>query len=601
MVTRRRSIVGPFFFVWALLLLSGCSPSSDSIFNPFQLGDGNSVGTDSKQRLVLNTSPKATPRPGLVQPQRIVCAEPSPDVATTVANSISGGFSLFGRGSASFSKSEAEGLVQLAERTVTVQLLRDQMYRACEAYANGAITGTTYSLITSKNNKTMVSLMLGEIAGGGVGRSLGALGGKSGSEARASMQGVLKNSDEARKAADDLRQAETELQEVEALPDEDQTKSGKLQVAREKRDAAAQKLQNSAIAMSNSIAEVGTINAGGGITVKASPELARVLKSMQREFLDSDALEDFVSTCLVELGLNSDLGPYFDPINVVFRTNHLDYKKQLDNKSDRREEAREALDTTLIRLNDSYLSRLCKKELPDILKGRLSWRMQETKGEYAATIARELRKGLDALGDALEACGALNEDDETKKKCRNVVISLGEQYQLRLGQASVIVRENGAPGLPELYGEIQEIERLAVVDLVASWEVVKLVKAKVDAEHGLEANIGEERDREQLRAMKVQFEAQFDALSKAREEMLKDNSGSEGLQMLGRKVLELAGRGVGTPETQEQMKGLQRRVRALRARYDGLKNDLEDLIQHGQLYVGAHKHLRAMEGQQKGA
>ena len=474
MVAKRRSIVGPCLFMWALLLLSGCSSSGESIFNKFQLDDGKSVGTDSKQRFVLNTSPKATPRPGLVQPQRIVCAEPSPDVATTVANSISGGFSLFGRGSASFSKTEAEGLIQLAKRTVTVQLLRDQMYRACEAYANGAITGTTYSLITSKNNKTMVSLMLGEIAGGGVGRSLGALGGKSGSEARASMQGVLKNSDEARKAADDPRQAEAELQEVEALSDDDQTKSGKLNVAREKRDAAAQKLQNSAIAISNSIAEIGTINAGGGIPVKASPELAQVLKGMQREFLDSDALEDFVSTCLVELGLNSDLGPYFDPINVMFRTKHLDYKKQLNNNSDRRKEAREALDTTLIRLNDSYLSRLCKQELPDILKGRLKWRMQETKAKYAASVAKELRFGLDALGKALEKCHAISDENNTKNQCRNVVISLGEQYGLRLGENASEIGKNKAQMVSDLYRKVLELEKLAVVRLAILWEDLEL-------------------------------------------------------------------------------------------------------------------------------
>ena len=600
MVARGRSIVIYFFLLSALLLVSGCSTSSDSIFNPFRLDDGNSVGTDSKQRLVLNTSPKATPRPGLVQPQRIVCAEPSPDVATTVANSFSGGFSLLGRGSASFSKSEAEGLIQLAERTVTVQLLRDQMYRACEAYANGAITGTTYSLITSKNNKTMVSLMLGEIAGGGVGRSLGALGGKSGSEARAAMQGVLKNGDEARKAAEELRKAEAELKEIEALPDDDPTKSGKLEGAREKRDAAAQKLQNSALATSNSIAEVGTINAGGSISVNASAELAQVLKDMQREFLDSDALEDFISTCLVELGLNSELGPYFDPINVVFRTKHLNYQKQIEGAGDRQTEAREALDTTLIRLNDSYLSRLCKEELPGILKERLSWRLQETRGKHAVSVARELRNGLIELGNALERCEAISETGNTKDQCRNVVISLGEQYRVRLEQDAGRTGKNVAPALSDLYSEIQEGEQLTAVNLPASWELVNLVKAKVDAEPSLRSDIGEIRDREQLSAMKVRFDARYSALSKAREEMMTD-SGGERFQTLGREVLELADRGAGMAETQERMKELQRRVRVLRAKYDGLKKGFEKLIQQGELYVGAHKHIRAMARQQMGS
>lgn len=600
MVARGRSIVGHFFFLSVLLLVSGCSTSSDSIFNPFRLDDGNSVGTDSKQRLVLNTSPKATPRPGLVQPQRIVCAEPSPDVATTVANSFSGGFSLFGRGSASFSKSSAEGLIQLAERTVTVQLLRDQMYRACEAYANGAITGTTYSLITSKNNKTMVSLMLGEIAGGGVGRSLGALGGKSGSEARAAMQGVLKSSDEARKAAEELRQAEAELEAVEALPDDDPTKSGKLEVARDKRDAAAQKLQNSALAISNSIAEVGTVNAGGSVSVKASPELAQILKGMQREFLDSDSLEDFISTCLVELGLNSDLGPYFDPINVVFRTKHLNYKKQIDSAGDKQADAKEALDTTLIRLNDSYLSRLCKQELPGILKGRLNWRLQETRGKHAVSVARELRNGLIELGNALEKCEAISEKGNTKSQCRNVVISLGEQYRLRLEQDAVGTRENVAPELSDLYWEIREGEQLAVVDLATSWELLKLMKAKVDAEPSLGSNIGEVRDREELSAMKSRFDARYSAIRKAREEMIRDNLG-ERFRVLGREVLELAGRGAGRAKMQERMKELQGRVRVLRTKYDELKKGFEKLIQLGELYVGAHKHIRAMAGQQKGS
>ena len=86
--------------------------------------------------------------PGLVNPKRVVCAEPSPDVALAIAQSFGFGISIFaggsGQGAGSGSGATAEGIAQLGERTQSIQLLRDQMYRACEAYANGAITGTTY-------------------------------------------------------------------------------------------------------------------------------------------------------------------------------------------------------------------------------------------------------------------------------------------------------------------------------------------------------------------------------------------------------------------------------------------------------------------------
>lgn len=297
----------------------------------------------------------------------------------------------------------------------------------------------------------------------------------------------------------------------------------------------------------------------------------------------------------MELGLNSDLGSYFDPINVVFRTKHLNYKKQIDGAGDEQAEAKEALDTTLIRLNDSYLSRLCKKELPSILKGRLSWRLEETRGKYAANVARELRNGLIELGNALEKCEAISEKGNTKNQCRNVVISLGAQYRLRLGQDAVGTRENVAPQLSDLYWEIQEGEKLAVVDLATSWDNVKRVKAKVDAEPGLGRNIGVPEDREELRAMKARFDAQYSALSKEREEVMKGNgNGGESFRVLGREALELASREAGMAETRERVKGLQRRVRVLRTKYDGLKKGFEKLIQQGQLYVGAHEHIRAM-------
>src|ERR1700719_2823657 len=76
-----------------------------------------------------------------------------------------------GKGSASFSGSAAENIVQLGERTASIQLLRDKMYQTCLAYANGAISGTTYTMVMAQLDQTIVTLLLGETAGGAFGRA----------------------------------------------------------------------------------------------------------------------------------------------------------------------------------------------------------------------------------------------------------------------------------------------------------------------------------------------------------------------------------------------------------------------------------------------
>jgi hypothetical protein len=270
-----------------------------------------------------------TSRPGLVNPRRIICAEPSPDAAIAVANSFGAGLSVFGYGSGSVSASQAEGLAQLAERTVTVQLLRDQMYRACESYANGAISGTTYTLLMSKNNDAMVTLMLAETAGGAFGRSLAAIGGGSSAEAQATLQGFGAVTGEFKQGVKDLgaanekvdaakeKVADKEAQRA-ALPDDadDATKAAALQEvddakkelaqAELERDQIAERLQSKSEAVAKSAAEVSNLIAAGGIDSKASPEIAKVLADMQSNLLDEDSDDEYISACLVELGLSTD-------------------------------------------------------------------------------------------------------------------------------------------------------------------------------------------------------------------------------------------------------------------------------------------------------
>jgi hypothetical protein len=310
--------------------LAACSSPPGTVFRTFDLEGGNSVSTDSRQRIVTNTQPRPTSRPGLVHPRQIICAEPSPDVAIAVANSFGAGLSVLGYGSGSVSASQAEGIAQLAERTVTVQLLRDQMYRACESYANGAISATTYTLLMSKNNDAMVTLMLGETAGGAFGRSLAAIGGGADAEATATLQGLATATDGFKQGIADMAEANEQVakaqgtvddktEQLEALPADadssvraakqqevDEAKD-ELATAKAKRDAIAESLQAKSEAVAESAAEVKNLTAAGGIEVTPSAEVAVVLAGMQKELLSEDFVDEYVSACVVELGLVQDL------------------------------------------------------------------------------------------------------------------------------------------------------------------------------------------------------------------------------------------------------------------------------------------------------
>lgn len=322
-----------FGFVSAI---TACSTQPGTIFRTFDLEDGNSVSTGSRQRIVTNTEPRPTSRPGLVHPRQIICAEPSPDVAIAVANSFGAGLSVLGYGSGAVSGSQAEGIAQLAERTVTVQLLRDQMYRACESYANGAISATTYTLMMSKNNDAMVTLMLGETAGGAFGRSLAAIGGGANAEAQASLQGLATATDGFNEGITAMTEANQKVaaanekvndkkEQLEALPADADTAvkaekqkevddaKAELAKAEAERDAIAESLQARSEAVAKSAAEVKNLTPAGAIANRSSPEIAGVLASMQREFLSEDFVDEYVSACVVELGLTT----FFDEQNEL--------------------------------------------------------------------------------------------------------------------------------------------------------------------------------------------------------------------------------------------------------------------------------------------
>lgn len=310
---------------FAVAIVSGCTEGPGTIFNSFTLDTGGepgpSITTGARQRLISNMTTGVASGPGRVHARRIICVEPSPDVAAAVANSFGIGVSILGQGSGSLSGAQVEGVAQIAERTVAIQALLKQGYQACLDYANGAITGTTYSLRTSRLDDLLVTLILAENASGAFGRSGAALGTKASGEAKASLTDLSRAAGNVAKLQTDLATAEDEVKNKEnelktaqaateqAAADKKETaeakvtaKKAEFRAAEAKRDAILQQLKSSTETLSKAAGEVTTATGVGSLMTRPSAEIAGVMGEMQARFLDKDVDQSYISACLTELG-----------------------------------------------------------------------------------------------------------------------------------------------------------------------------------------------------------------------------------------------------------------------------------------------------------
>ena len=145
------------------IALVGCG-ARRSIFRAYEITNDRvtSVLVDAKQRGIF-----AIPVPYVTEDSQnrrvIVCAEPSPDVLSVVSNSIiasiEGGLSGGETAKAEFANLFREIGRQLGERATTTQLLRDGLYRQCEAYMNGVISQEDYRRLVNRYVDGMVTLL----------------------------------------------------------------------------------------------------------------------------------------------------------------------------------------------------------------------------------------------------------------------------------------------------------------------------------------------------------------------------------------------------------------------------------------------------------
>ena len=134
--------------------LAGCTWGNwHSIYRKYDLTDGspNSLSIGVKQRVVLAKA--------FSDPKIIACAEPSPDALSAVTAAIAGRADAQGYGGGDVSLATAESVLNIGLRTQTIQILRDAMYRLCEAYFNGAINQREMISLQKRYQNSMVALL----------------------------------------------------------------------------------------------------------------------------------------------------------------------------------------------------------------------------------------------------------------------------------------------------------------------------------------------------------------------------------------------------------------------------------------------------------
>lgn len=286
-----------FGLLLPLFFLTACSSFGNStIVREKSVGSVESLITTADVRSVMVVPfDKATSTQGRITPNHIICAEPSPDVAKVASESrnFSGGLSInlpptgsspeiAAAAAGAASRSRAEALAQMTRRLATIQLLRDSLYRACEAYANGALTDTAYAIFLSRYDDVMITMLLADLASGGNAGGLATLGSKS--SGKANSEATLS----AVEAAKELGEAEKEAEAAEA--------------AAGAPDAAAERnLANAAKASAESTAEALTSNAVSGPAAEPSAEIAKQLAEMQRRYMENINSDALMVACITAM------------------------------------------------------------------------------------------------------------------------------------------------------------------------------------------------------------------------------------------------------------------------------------------------------------
>ena len=158
----------------AFSIVISCGANYTSIYRDYSVVDIKPDGApdatktvliDAKQRAILSNPqfyPDSLGQGDYTYRGTVICAEPSPDALSAVASTLSGSFGAFSGGKeakGALAAAVQEAVAELGFRNATIQLLRDGLYRQCEAYMNRMIDRTKYHSISKKYINAMVTLL----------------------------------------------------------------------------------------------------------------------------------------------------------------------------------------------------------------------------------------------------------------------------------------------------------------------------------------------------------------------------------------------------------------------------------------------------------
>ncbi len=332
--------------LYSSLIILGACLSPSTIYRQTELAEsGDSVILDAKQRIITNLPGNSWPPgvpPRYIQPDRIICPEPSPDVASSLSTAIT--LSLQNvtpegsRQSADAAYAAAESLAELGQRLATTQLLRDELADLCRSYANGAISTTNYTLRLAQLDEKMVTLLTAEMIAGSFQRNSAAISGRSvlsggGNSTDLSEEELQRLRDSLQTAEDNLRAAEEDetnhlaTSPVQQPIPSDATAAQSNQITEQNRvaavrwDSTARRLRETVSDRRRTVADArsrlysssesrGRNNLFAGATEPFADRSqtfisgqvqAEQLVALQQNYLDRDELGAIVDTCLTRM------------------------------------------------------------------------------------------------------------------------------------------------------------------------------------------------------------------------------------------------------------------------------------------------------------
>ncbi len=226
----------------------------------------------------LNTINRAHPLPSkglaihLDAPQRLaysdevgrMCTEPTPDALQSYASALGAGLSIPSQGSASLSNALAANSASIGLHTQSITLMRDGLYRICEAYYNGGLSQFDVAqLMQRSQDLTLAALAIEQLTGAVVAR-----------------QAILTNGAQADAAADAVNTAALLDQARKDLAE----KQARLKAAEEEETK-----QKDAVAAAD--AAIGNLPAGADATElkKTKAQAEAKLKVDQQAVADAQA------------------------------------------------------------------------------------------------------------------------------------------------------------------------------------------------------------------------------------------------------------------------------------------------------------------------